>query len=89
MNESFSTALEAVKQGKKAFRAYWENYGQVIYLVHGSSFEVSREPLKSMFPEGREVTYKPHIDMICGDGQLMPYTPTQSDLLAEDWYIVG
>jgi hypothetical protein len=44
---SFSGALELLKQGRPVYRKIWEE-GTFLYLVHGSTFMVSKEPLLSL-----------------------------------------
>lgn len=82
---SFSGALAYLKEGLKVKRNAWEN--QFIYLVPGSHFKVNRKPLLGIYPEGFPIDYRPHIDLKLPDGTIEVWNPTQSDLLAEDWYI--
>jgi len=86
----FPTALIAIKEGKAgtvAYRAGWAGAGVFIFLVQGSKFKVNRAPLLGIYEEGTEVTYHGHIDMKTMDGTIMPWTPLQADMLANDWII--
>ncbi len=85
---NFGKALEELKTGHRVRRAGWNGPDQYIYLVAGSNFKVNREPLLSMFGEGHEMTYQPHIDMITQQGSAVPWLASQTDMLAEDWLIV-
>ncbi len=80
---SFSEAIIEVKDGKKFTRLAWT--GDFIFLVPGSTFQVNRKPLLGIYPEGTEVTYHAHIDIVREDGVVMPWTPTQNDILTDDW----
>ena len=80
----FSKALELIKQGKRMTRAWWKN-ANYVFLVSGSVFAVNRAPLVAWFPEGTEVTYRPHIDMLAADGTVGTWSPSMHDVLAEDW----
>jgi len=81
----FSTALLALKAGKKVARAGWNGKGMFIFLVPGSVFQVSRPPLLGIYPEGTTVRYHAHVDMKTADGMVVPWLASQTDLLAEDW----
>lgn len=84
---NFESALSAIKEGKRVYRAGWNGKGMFVFLVPGSVFQVSRHPLLGIFPEGTEITYRSHIDMKTADGQIVPWAATQSDLLVEDWEV--
>lgn len=86
---NFSRALELIKEGKKLSRTRASCHGVAfIYLVHGSKFIVNRPPLNAMYKEGTEITYRPHIDLKSIDGSCGCYTPSNEDLLADDWEVV-
>ena len=65
---NFGSALEALKGGMKVSRSGWNGKGMYVFLVHGSSFEVNREPLLSVLGVGTMATYRPHIDLCAADG---------------------
>ena len=85
---SFGEALEALKKGYKVARKNWNGKDMFIFLVNGSHFAVNREPLLSIFGEGKEIDYRPHIDMKTVDGSIVPWVASQSDVLCEDWIII-
>jgi hypothetical protein len=85
---SFSEALHWMKQGKKMARTGWNGKNMFVYLVQGSTFNVNRAPLLGIFPEGTEVTYRPHLDMKYADGTFGVWLASQSDILADDWVMV-
>jgi hypothetical protein len=84
---SFSSALEALKEGKLVGRKGWNGKGMFIFLVPGSEFNVNRAPLLGIFPEGTEIKYHAHIDMKTADGMIVPWLASQTDMLAKDWII--
>lgn len=88
MSASFSQALVWIKSGKKAARTNWNGKGMFVFLVAGSVFKVNRPPLMGIYPEGTEITYRPHIDMCTANGEIVPWVASQSDLLASDWVMV-
>jgi hypothetical protein len=86
---TFSEALAHIKAGDCVARRGWNGEGMYVFLVDGSTFCVNRPPLNQMFPEGTEITYRSHIDMRAADGSIGVWVPSQTDILAEDWYIVS
>jgi hypothetical protein len=82
---NFSWALNQIKAGKKMQRAGWNGKGMFVFLVPGSTFQVSRAPLLGIYPEGTEINYHAHIDMRTADGQVVPWLASQTDILADDW----
>lgn len=85
---NFGDALEALKTGNRVTRAGWNGRDMFLYLVPGSTFFVTRPPLTTLYPEGTQVDYRPHIDMKTAQEDLVPWVASQTDLLAEDWEIV-
>lgn len=83
----FETALVLLRRGRKMSRAGWNGKGMFIYFVQGSTFEVNRAPLLGIYPAGTMIDYRPHIDMRTANGECVPWTASQSDLLADDWHI--
>ena len=84
----FGMAVEAMKKGKKVARAGWNGKGMFLFLVPGSTFKVNRAPLLGIYPEGTEINYHAHIDMKTADDKVVPWLASQTDVLADDWYIV-
>lgn len=87
-NVGFGAVLEALDNGYRAAREGWNGKGMFIYLVPGSEFEVNRAPLLGIFDAGRQIEFRPHIDMFTADGQVVVWTISQSDALAKDWTIL-
>lgn len=85
----FGHALECIKRGGRVARVGWNGKGMFLFLVPGSTFKVNRPPLMGIYPEGTEINYHAHIDMRTADGQIVPWLCSQTDMLAEDWVLVG
>lgn len=81
----FELALNRLKQGVRVARKDWKNI-KFIFLVQGSEFKVSRAPLNQFFPDGYDIKYNPHIDVVGTDGSVGVWTPTMYDILSNDWY---
>ena len=84
----FGMAIEALKKGHKVARAGWNGKGMFLFLVPGSTFKVSRAPLLGIYPEGTEINYHAHINMKTADNKVVPWLASQTDVLADDWYII-
>jgi len=84
----FSKALKLLKEGKFMAREGWNGKGMFLFLVPGSTFKANRPPLIGIYPKGTVVQYRPHIDMRDAQGFIVPWLASQTDLLAEDWFIV-
>lgn len=71
---AFSEALVFIKTGRQVARRGWNGVGMHIEL------QTTTETSKMK---------RPYIYMSPADGQLVPWVASQTDLLAEDWYIVN
>lgn len=85
---NFGDALVQLKKGEKVARQGWNGRGMFLFLVNGSTFEVNRPPLLGIYKEGTKIDYRSHIDMKTVDGSIVPWVASQTDMLAEDWYVV-
>ncbi len=86
---NFGLAVSAMKTGLKVARDGWNGKGMFLFLVPGSTFQVNRPPLMGIYPEGTTINYQPHIDMKTAQDTVVPWLASQSDVLADDWQIVG
>jgi len=82
---NFSEALLGLKTGRRMQRSGWNGKGMFIFLVPGSTFTVNRAPLLGIYPEGTKIDYNPHIDLKQADGSVSTWSPSNGDVLAEDW----
>lgn len=85
----FGAAVLALKAGQKVAREGWNGRGMFVFLVPGSVFKVNRPPLLGIYPEGTEITYRPHINIKNVDGTIATWVPSITDLMAEDWQVVA
>jgi hypothetical protein len=84
---TFSSALTLLKQGLKVGRTGWNGKGTFVFLVPEHTVTVSGA-LLSVYPEGAEIKQRPHIDMRTDTGEIVPWTASQADILADDWGLV-
>ena len=88
----FGLAIFALKSGKRVARAGWNGKGMFLVLVPGSqglTVDEGRPLAKAGVPVGTTFNYLPHIDMWTAQGDFVPWLASQTDVLADDWQIVG
>ena len=82
--------LMALNDGLRAARRGWNARGQFVFRVRGSTHIVdSRSPLAGAFPNGTRIEENAHLRIKSAQGTTAPWVASQTDLLAEDWEIVG
>lgn len=91
----FGLALEAVKKGKKVARKGWNGKGQYIFLAKDIEFRTDAD-LSEFNPEHTEEPTEQNAvfvhDALCirtsQPAIQVGWLASQSDMLADDWYIV-
>jgi len=71
---TFSEALEGIKKGVRVTRRGWNGKGMWVALVHPGGLD-------------RVVTV-PFLLMVTATGNTTPWTPSQEDMLSDDWCAV-
>ena len=84
---NFGDALVVLKQGKRVARKGWNGKGMFLYHVPAAAYPPSTEVAKAAF-HGENVPYGAYIAMKTAQGNVVPWLASQTDMLAEDWYIV-
>lgn len=84
---NFGNAISVLKSGYPVRRANWSG-NKFLYFVPSASYSAMTDIAKSIADEYGMVLYKPYIAIRCKDGCVGFYTPTQCDVLAEDWEVV-
>lgn len=91
---TFGLAIEAMRMGKRVARSGWNGKGMWLVLVPGTKDAQLREGTPYREATGLEqCEILPHIDMwtVNAEGRraMLPgWLASQSDMLAQDWYIV-
>ena len=93
---NFGLAIEAMKKGYKVARAGWNGKDMFIYYVAGTC--VHRDKLRGACAEAVKYAQSDsldhqsiggHIDMMAVDGSIVVgWLASQSDMLADDFYVV-
>lgn len=87
---NFGQALEILKAGGKVAREGWNGKGMWIALSPGAK-DLPADRFwagpNRAFAErnGGVATVRPYITMKSADGEIVAWTASQSDVLAEDW----
>ncbi len=87
---SFGDAIAALKEGLRAERAGWNDKGMFLYYVPENKYPASRNEHGTMIGVFKDdmVPYREYIALKTVDNQVVPWAPSISDALAEDWQIV-
>lgn len=87
-NMKIQEMIEAIKNGKKVRRKCWSG-DKFLYYVPSASYPAMTDIAKSIADKDGKVLYKEYIAIRCKDGDIGFYTPTQCDVLAEDWEVIA
>ena len=88
---NFGLAVEAAKMGKKISRAGWNGKGMwVVYRTgYPDGIPANKNTADAVgIQEGELFKVRPYLQMKCVDGSFQMWLASQSDILADDWYIV-
>lgn len=96
----FGDAVELMKAGKRVSRQGWNGRGMYVYYVEGRKVPIEqwavRDPASAPTEEERQNRYVeilPHIDMYTVNrngrrARLSGWLASQTDMLADDWFVV-
>lgn len=87
-NMKFGEAIEELKNGCKITRTGWNGKGMFLYYVPANSYPAQTGVAKAYFGEDAKVPYRAYIAMKTVDEDVVVWTASQTDVLAEDWTIV-
>jgi len=88
---TFGQAIEAMKHGKKVARAGWNGKGMWIVMVKAENYDILTAP----HGDGKDTPLweckglLPWIGMKTADNKFVPWLASQSDMLCDDWMVVG
>lgn len=81
---NFGLAIEALKQGKRITRPSWNGKGMWLIMVGVEHYDVGAKTIGQT-----NVELAPWIGMMTAQGKFTPWSPAQSDVLADDWQLYG
>lgn len=90
-NMCFSSALLALKAGKRVARRGWN--GKNMYIVKQNGYPqgipINKNTAEATgLPEGTVCKFLPYLMMKTADNSFVPWLASQTDLMAEDWELV-
>ncbi|GHU54776.1 hypothetical protein AGMMS49975_15640 [Clostridia bacterium] len=88
----FGEAIEQAKNGKKITRSGWN--GKDMFVVYQKGYPngipCNKQTADTFgYAEGDLFKCRPYLQMRCADGTHQMWVASQSDILEEDWEIVG
>ncbi|WP_433242434.1 DUF2829 domain-containing protein [Actinomadura nitritigenes] len=87
----FGYALTRLRGGSRVTRNGWNASGQWVVLQDGYPDGIAingNTAAATGIPEGTVCRFRPYLMLRCADGAFVPWQPTTSDVLAEDWRIL-
>ena len=88
---NFGLAIEAAKMGKRIARAGWNGKGMSVAYQKGypDGIPCNKNTAEAWgMKEGELFKCRPYLQMRCADGTFQMWLASQSDILADDWYVV-
>jgi hypothetical protein len=87
----FENALIALKAGSRLARSSWNAAGQFVVLQAGypDGIAINQNTATATgLPLGSVQRFRPYLMLWTAQGDFVPWAPTVSDVLAEDWDLV-
>ena len=81
----FSQALKMLKEGHTISREDWRDSKMFLYLVPESTYSSFTDVAKKEF--GEKVQYGAYIAIKTHQHYVVPWQPTNTDILASDWKV--
>lgn len=84
----FGNALARLRAGDRLAREAWNAPGQFVALQAGypDGIAINANTARATgIPEGTVCRFRPYLMLRTADGTFVPWAPTVSDVLAEDW----
>lgn len=87
----FSEALIAVKSGYRIKRLGWNGLDQYVVVKYGYKSIPANvaHSLAHNVKVGTIVSVSPYLEIKTTHGEIFPWTPSQGDLMAQDWELLG
>ena len=84
---TFGLAVEAAKKGMKVARKGWNGSNMFAYIVPANSYPAATKIAKEYWGENL-VPYRAYWALKTAQEDVATWTPSGSDTLAEDWFIL-
>lgn len=89
---NFGLAIEVAKMGKRIARKGWNGKNMSVAYQKGypDGIPCNKNTAEAWgMQEGELFKCRPYLQMRCADGTFQMWLASQSDILADDWYVVG
>ena len=86
----FSEALLLLKQGHRLARVGWNGRGMFVAYQKGypDGIPINKNTAEATgYLEGTVCRFLPYLILKTADGAFVPWLASQTDILAEDWYV--
>lgn len=87
-NLTFGAAINAAKNGKRVARQGWNGQNMFAYVVPAASYPAQRGSATDYWGKDTMVPYRAYWALKTAQEDVATWTPSGSDTLAEDWYIL-
>lgn len=89
----FGVAIEYMKRGDRITREGWNGKGMYLYMVKSARTCVPMRTAdlyntEDPMVEPKIMTQRPYIAMKTVDDEIVPWTASQTDILANDWMVI-
>lgn len=81
----FGAAIDALKDGHQVTRTGWNGKGMFVYYVPAQSYPTQTEAARARF--GDSVPYAAYLALVTNQGNVATWTPSITDIFANDWII--
>ena len=91
-NLHFGEALECLKAGLKVSRTGWNGKGMYAVMMPGcpDGVPVNETTQRAHgVPKGTVLKYRPYFQLLTEQGDVAMWSPSGSDILAEDWMVLN
>lgn len=88
---NFGQAVEVMKLGERIARSGWNGKGMFVVYQKGypDGIPCNKQTAEAFgYREGELFKCRPYMQMRCADGTHQMWLASQSDILADDWYVV-
>ncbi|MFI6495953.1 DUF2829 domain-containing protein [Nonomuraea typhae] len=88
MFDDFGEALQWLRSGYRVTRRGWNANGQYVVMQDGypEGIAINANTARATgLAEGTVCRFRPYLMLHTTDGSFVPWQPTVSDVLAEDW----
>jgi hypothetical protein len=77
------------EDGCRVARKGWNGKGMFLYYVPASRYEAFTDVAKGFAGKDGKVEYGAYIAMKTASGNVVPWLASQTDMLADDWYVLS